>query len=80
MRAQTLGDDEGTGPSRSLQAAGMEPEAVERLFRLLAIAKYDERYVIPQTHGEAAGGSYERQGAVGVGPGAAPASFTRRLL
>jgi nitrate reductase beta subunit len=58
----------------------MEPEAIERMFRLLAIAKYDERYVIPQTHAEAPGGAYEQQGACGISRGAAPATFTRRLL
>ena len=49
------------------------------MFRLLAIAKYDERYVIPQTHGEAPGGADAQQGACGIAAGAAP-PFTRRLL
>ena len=64
MREQTMGDD----PDASVAAAvGMEPEAIERMFRLLAIAKYDERYVTPLAHTETA----------------APrptASFTKRLL
>ena len=42
-------------------------------FRLLAIAKYDERYVIPQTHGEIGVNPHARQGACGLdfegGPG-----------
>ena len=35
-------------------AVGMTPESIERMFRLLAIAKYDERYVIPRSHPELA--------------------------
>jgi nitrate reductase beta subunit len=75
MRAKTLG----TGFRPSPETAGMEPEAIERMFRLLAIAKYDERYVIPQTHAEAPGAAYAHQGGCGIAAGAAPA-FTRRLL
>jgi nitrate reductase beta subunit len=75
MRAKTLG----TGFRPSLETAGMRPAEIERMFRLLAIAKYDERYVIPQTHAEAPGAAYAHQGACGIGDGAAPA-FTRRLL
>jgi nitrate reductase beta subunit len=71
MRAKTLG---GEPP-----AFDMEPAEIERMFRLLAIAKYDERYVIPQTHGEAPGAAYADQGACGITAGATPA-FTRRLL
>jgi nitrate reductase beta subunit len=75
MRAKTLG----TAPPRSPETAGMEPGEIERMFRLLAIAKYDERYVIPQRHGEAPGAAYAHQGGCGIAAGAAPA-FTRRLL
>lgn len=35
-------------------AAGMTGQAIEQLYRLLAIAKYDERYVIPKAHREQA--------------------------
>jgi len=85
MRAKTLagttdpGEAPGTGFSLSLQTAGMTTPQIERMFRLLAIAKYDERYVIPQTHAEAPGGAYAAQGACGISAGATPA-FTRRLL
>jgi nitrate reductase beta subunit len=65
MREQSLGGE----PDPAVAAAvGMEPEAVERMFRLLAIARYDERYVVPRAHTEAAA----------VAPPAV--SFTRRLL
>ena len=33
-------------------AVGMTPDEVEDMYRLLAIAKYDERYVIPPAHAE----------------------------
>jgi nitrate reductase beta subunit len=34
------------------EAVGMTGPQVQEMFRLLAIAKYDERYVIPTTHAE----------------------------
>ena len=36
------------------QAVGMTGAEVKEMFRLLAIAKYDERYVIPTAHAEQA--------------------------
>ena len=51
MRDINLGRD----PDESIPAAvGMEPEAMYDMFRLLALAKYDERYVIPAAHAEQA--------------------------
>ncbi len=44
----------GTPTSRSRQAVGMTGEEIYEMFRLLAIAKYDERYVIPRAHAEQA--------------------------
>ena len=63
MREQTLG---GKPDRATAEAVGLTPAAIERMFRLLAIAKYDERYVIPQAHTEVAVSS-------GV-------TFTKRLL
>ncbi|MEV6231735.1 nitrate reductase subunit beta [Saccharopolyspora shandongensis] len=37
------------------EAAGLDAEQVQRMYRLLALAKYEERYVIPQAHAELAG-------------------------
>jgi nitrate reductase beta subunit len=75
MREKALSGE----PDRSAaDAAGMEPDAVERMFRLLAIAKYDDRYAIPRAHTEVAGSMAERQGACGIS--APTASFTRRLM
>ncbi|MEV0973883.1 nitrate reductase subunit beta [Microtetraspora glauca] len=52
MRAVQLGRDPGEDLPRSV---GMTAEDVDDLYRLLAIAKYEERYVIPQVHAEDAG-------------------------
>ncbi len=51
MRDINLGRD----PDESIpQAVGMDGETMYEMFRLLAIAKYDERYVIPSAHAEQA--------------------------
>jgi nitrate reductase beta subunit len=51
----------------------MSVEDVEDMYRLLAIAKYDERYVIPQAHAELGNRLMEQQGTCGLdfegGPG-----------
>jgi nitrate reductase beta subunit len=70
MRERNLGGE----PDARLSArVGMEPEEIERMFRLLAIAKFDERYVIPKAHGELGVNPLSRQGAAGMdfpgGPG-----------
>jgi nitrate reductase beta subunit len=77
VREQNLGGDPDPGVARSV---GMEPAEVEAMYRLLAIARYEERYVIPQAHPEAAGDLAEHQGSCGLsfpggpgGCGAAPA-------
>jgi nitrate reductase beta subunit len=51
MRDINMGRD----PDESIaQAVGMTGEQVYDMYRLLAIAKYDERYVIPPAHAEQA--------------------------
>jgi nitrate reductase beta subunit len=54
-------------------AVGMTVDDVEDMFRLLAIGKYSDRYVIPRAHTELAGRLLEQQGACGLdfqgGPG-----------
>jgi nitrate reductase beta subunit len=59
MRDVNLGRE----PDVSIPAAvGMSPEDVEDMYRLLALAKYDERYVIPPAHtelGDAAAHAHE---------------------
>lgn len=44
---------------------GLRPESVEEMYRLLAIAKYDERYVIPTSHREGLNNLYVEQGTTG---------------
>ena len=49
MRNVTLGDE----PDESIaQAVGMTGSEIRQMYRLMAIAKYDERYVIPAAHVE----------------------------
>jgi nitrate reductase beta subunit len=51
MRDINLGRD----PDDSIpEAVGMDGESMYDMFRLLALAKYDERYVIPTAHAEQA--------------------------
>jgi nitrate reductase / nitrite oxidoreductase, beta subunit len=51
MRDINLGRD----PDETIPASvGMDEESVYDMYRLLAIAKYDERYVIPTAHAEQA--------------------------
>ncbi|NKQ52823.1 nitrate reductase subunit beta [Amycolatopsis sp. K13G38] len=47
MRARTL---DGTVAEELCEAVGMPGERIEQMYRLLAIAKYDERYVIPAAY------------------------------
>ncbi|GAA6525859.1 nitrate reductase subunit beta [Intrasporangium sp. DVR] len=56
MRDINLGGD----PDESIaEAVGMDGESMYEMFRLLALAKYDERYVIPSAHAEQAHGLEE---------------------
>jgi nitrate reductase beta subunit len=54
-------------------SVGLTPADMETMYRLLAIAKYDERYVIPKAHRELASELMEQQGGCGLdfegGPG-----------
>ncbi|HEU4450621.1 MAG TPA: nitrate reductase subunit beta [Gaiellaceae bacterium] len=62
MRERTLGEE----PEQALAAeVGMTLADVEDMYRLLALGKYDERYVIPQAHAETAGDLEAMQGSCG---------------
>ena len=56
MRDINLGGD----PDEAIAASvGMDAESMYEMFRLMAVAKYDERYVIPTAHSEQAHGLEE---------------------
>ncbi len=71
MRRVNLGE----APDETIAASvGLTPQAIEDLYRLLAIARYEDRYVIPTAHveasrslDEAAGCSLDYQGGPGMG-------------
>ena len=55
MRAYMRGITMGQEPDRSIpEKVGMSPESMYEMYRLMAIAKYEERYVIPKAHVEQA--------------------------
>ncbi|WP_341359991.1 nitrate reductase subunit beta [Georgenia sp. M64] len=56
MRDINMGDP---GDEEIAAAVGMTGAQVEEMYRLLAIAKYEDRYVIPTTHAEIARGLEE---------------------
>ncbi|MFB9275159.1 nitrate reductase subunit beta [Cohnella cellulosilytica] len=57
-----------------LETIGQSVQTVEDMYRLLAIAKYDDRFVIPPAHREQVADLYSEQGGCGLdfmgGPGA----------
>ncbi|MDE1376594.1 nitrate reductase subunit beta, partial [Bacillus licheniformis] len=48
-----------------LEDAGLTEETAVELYELSAIAKYNDRYVIPKSHREEAGNMYSGQGSAG---------------
>lgn len=63
MREKNLS---GLGDAEVAAAVGMEPQEIEDMYRLLAIAKYEDRYVIPPAHKELAAELYEQRGTAGL--------------
>jgi nitrate reductase / nitrite oxidoreductase, beta subunit len=63
----------GERDAEMLSGAGMSVEEVEDMYRLLAIGKYEERYVIPKAHAELGEMLMQQQGTCGLdfegGPG-----------
>ena len=68
-KRDVLGEDD---PAMAA-AVGMSVEDIEDMYRLLAIGKYDERYVIPKAHAELGQRLMQQQGTCGLdfegGPG-----------
>ncbi len=77
MREKNLS---GEADDKAAASVGMSPRQMERMFRLLAIAKYDERYVIPPAHREFAHELEAQQGTCGLefagGPGSCASAAT----
>ncbi|MFN8218302.1 MAG: nitrate reductase subunit beta [Solirubrobacterales bacterium] len=63
----------GAGDPELAAAVGMAPRELEEMFRLLAVADYEDRFVVPPAHRELAGRLAAEQGACGLdfagGPG-----------
>ncbi|RXS92415.1 nitrate reductase subunit beta [Geobacillus zalihae] len=59
---------------RLVESLGLSREDIEEMYRLLAIAKYEDRFVIPASHREEVADLYAEQGSCGLafagGPGA----------
>jgi len=61
MRSYMRGVNLGRSPDASIpESVGMTEETMYAMYRLMAIAKYDERYVIPKAHVEQAHDLEER--------------------
>ncbi|MBI2379693.1 MAG: nitrate reductase subunit beta [Gammaproteobacteria bacterium] len=75
-RQQTVGDLDAARLSAALDAAGYTAETAEAVYRLTALAKFDERFVVPPAHRETAiealEATDERKGAAGFGFNRAP--------
>jgi nitrate reductase beta subunit len=65
MRSKRLDDEADIGV---LEKAGMTDEIAEEIYRLLAIAKYKDRFVIPTVKKEKEVDLYRQQGAAGFEP------------
>jgi nitrate reductase beta subunit len=79
MRERTIS---GSGDPELAAVVGMAPTELEEMFRLLAIADYEDRFVIPPAHRELAGRLSEEQGACGLdfagGPGSCESNGNAR--
>ena len=63
MRQKTVGGMDELAHSRLLQEAGVTPDELEDMVRLLAVSKYNERFVIPTGRREMQDDLYVQQGA-----------------
>jgi len=80
MRERTI---TGTGDAAVAESVGMEVTHMEEMYRLLAVAKFDDRFVIPKAHAELALDLTRAQGACGLefagGPGACTPTVTEAV-
>ncbi len=56
---------DGTSDAALLEAIGLDAAGVEDMYRLLAIANYEDRFVIPSTHREYAENAFNLRGGCG---------------
>jgi len=65
-----------------LEQAGLSVEQAEKMYQLLGIANYEDRYVIPTTHREYAENAFELKGSCGFsfGNGCSSGSSTSKSL
>jgi nitrate reductase beta subunit len=61
---------ENTEDASLLQRVGLTVEQVEDMYRYLAIANYEDRFVIPTTHREYAENAFDLRGGCGFSFGA----------
>jgi nitrate reductase beta subunit len=61
MRKKDMGGD----AVMSLPRVGLSENQIEEMYRYLAIADYEDRYVIPTSHQEALSHSFDDQGSCG---------------
>ena len=75
MRRHMRRREVGGGPDAVPAGADMPEQELEAMYRLLAIAKYEDRYVVPPAHTETAGMLMEQQGTGGLGFPSVPANY-----
>ena len=49
-----------------IEKLGLNEQDIQDMYRLLAIAKYDDRFVIPASHREEVADLYDEQGSCGL--------------
>ncbi|MEV5597119.1 nitrate reductase subunit beta [Streptomyces sp. NPDC052496] len=77
MRQRTLGEP---GDVSALKAVGLTPAQAQDLHRLLAVAKYADRYVVPAAHREDAAALSATEGRCPVESAEAPSGTGRKVM
>lgn len=67
---------EGAPDDRSLSGTGLKPETVEDMYKIMALANYEDRYVIPTGHREETLDAYGESGGCGFSFGNGCASHS----
>jgi nitrate reductase beta subunit len=62
MRAKTI---DGLIDTRIAQRVGLHPLAIEEMYQVMAIANYEDRFVIPTAHRELGEDAYDLRGSCG---------------